>query len=122
MRQQHTIATDHHIFVDHDIRTDSGILADLGRVMDHRRGVNSNRVTRRAVEELERACEAQIRIARTQSCSRKSREVLGNDYGCSFGGFRGGGVFGIGQEGQLSGSCFFDSRDARNLSVGGAVL
>ncbi len=74
------------------------------------------------MEEFEGMGEGKIRIFGAQHGRRDGREVLGNNYGGGLGEAGGGGVLGVGDEGEFSGAGLLDAVEAGDVDVGEAVV
>ncbi len=94
----------------------------LAVACDHRGGMHTGLVQRGLVKQIDRAGECQVGILAAQHAGRDGREVLGNDHGGGGSGLGGGGVLGIGDEGDLPGAGLFDSGNAGDLGVGVPVF
>ena len=91
--------------------------ADVGGGIDDGGGVNAGRISRRLIEEAERAREGVVGILDAQGCGGDFLELRLDDDG---GGVRGAGqrgVAGIGDEGDFGGAGFFNALDAGDFEV-----
>src|SRR5271169_1266019 len=90
--------------------------------MDYRGRVNAGSVARLLIEERDGLRPREIGVASAEHSGRDGRELVVDDYRGRFGGARGRGVFGIVDEGELSGLRVLDAGDAGDFGVGRSVV
>jgi len=113
--QESGMVADHNMIFDDDIGSDvrAGPYFCCGG--DDGCGVNAGSVDRRLVEELDGACEGEIRIGDAEGRGCDFGERWLNEHGGSPGGAGERGVFGIGDEGKVAGRCGIDSGNPGDL-------
>ena len=108
--QDGRVVSDYDLLVDHNVGSDVGVPAEFGGGVDDSGGMNSGSVLWRLVEEFNGSCPSEIGIFAAEYSGRKRGEIFGDDDGGSMGGFGGGVVLGIGDEGELAGAGVFEAR------------
>ncbi len=115
--EQGGVVADDDSRADDDVGSDVGIAADLCGGVDDGRGVDSGSVGGEFVEDLNGLGESEVGIAGPQGGGGDVRKVVLDQYRGSLGGTGVGGVFQVGDKGDLMGTGFFDSGDARDFEV-----
>ena len=101
----------------HHVGSDMHILADRGAGVDHRRGVNSRRIHRGGMEDIDGAGKGKVGVGGAQGGSRDRLKLLGHQNRPRLGGAGKGSVLGVGHEGQLAGTSLFNSLDPGDFLI-----
>jgi len=120
--KQDGVVSDNGVSVDDHVGAKVSSFADLGRRMNHRRGMDSGRVSRRLIEKFNGFGPGEVRILTAQHSARDGREIVCDNHGRGLGRLRGGIVFGIGDESQLAAVGSFNSGDSCNLGFGRCIV
>jgi hypothetical protein len=115
MGQQGAALADDHPRPDHHVGSEMDVLADDGARVYDRRGVNSRRIFRGGVENVDSAGKGQIRVRGPQCGSGDRFKVLGYQHSAGLGGAGERSVFRVGYKGQLARTGLFDPLDTGYL-------
>jgi hypothetical protein len=122
VRENRGSVSDDDVLIDHDVGGDVGVLSDSSGGMDDGGGMDSGGVLGRTVEKFDGFCPGEIRILAAEHSGGEGGEGLGDDDGRGFRRFRGGVVFGIGDERELPGGGVLDAGDSGDFGIGGGVV
>jgi hypothetical protein len=112
--KQHGVLAEDAIIGDHSEGANMGVCADPCRGRDDGGGVDPRWIERRLVKELDGAGEREVGVRDAESRSPYLGELgFDKDCGCP-GGAGKGNIPGVGNEGDLTDGCLFDSSDSGN--------
>ncbi len=120
--QKYGRVADGYVLANHDVGSKVNITAEPGSGMDDGGGMNSGSVTGRMMEKFERLGEGEIGVLRPQHGRRNGGKILRHNDGGRLSGAGGGGVLGIRNKGEFTGTGLIDAVEAGDFGVGRTIF